>query len=110
MKRHAEGHPLCPLNLHMAFCLAFVPSQIQSIELDRKLCLNPSILKMFWERGALLIFSVRFTDVYLHVCLFGFFDHAFMISSNTLLGSLSLLHLGIKYTETELQESTGASN
>jgi hypothetical protein len=52
----AERSPQCAL----ASCLAFVLSQIKSIVYARELCLNWPVLRKFWEKAVLLIFSVSF--------------------------------------------------
>lgn len=48
----------CTLNLHMAFRLAFVLSHIEYTVCARQWYLNWSVLRRFWERTALIIFSM----------------------------------------------------
>lgn len=92
----------CALNLDMAFCLTFLPSQIWSVVYVRQLCLHLSILRKLWS---LNIFCVL-PGIYLFVFLTTVFN------SNTLPWIVdisvykSTLKSTLKYTETKVKFST----
>lgn len=79
----------------MAFCLAFVLSQIKSI-VSAKHCLNESVLRKFWK-GLLCHYSL---------CAYGSLFKCFSELKTTFLGSLVRYIHAEKHTETEVRLST----
>lgn len=75
------------LNWDTAFCPAFILSQIKSIVHGRLWCLNCSVLRKFWKRMALLIFSICLT-AFIYMFLWSCFLH-----SDNLLASLLLCYM-----------------